>query len=1062
MKLLLPLLLLAAATATAQSGPGARFTVTSNVLRTAAQTPPLGFNYFGGGGSIEWAANNLVVNPGNEPIHWRNVHRAVAVGDSWFEVDGGGTSAFDQWNSGFLSGADVRIYRLVDKAGKALPARGDYLDISQAAGVRLVAATKVAEAGTPGLPDGGWVANRYSRIRHNTLRGTPATVDAGGLTPGRSYFYVVRALAANGEESPPSNEASAAPVARDDEGPAFAFPPNESGLNVVPGQDLFWSPTVVGGARPLKFEVEGALPPGLRIDAANGTVSGRAGGALVDGRLTLVVTDAKGRSDRHVFVARPAGNSGGKLAAPANLKAVADGTRIRLSWDAVPGAAGYALYRSTAPAARQETRVYLAPGSPKVEKFDYIVVSKKWVDFKLDALNPRIRGLGHPIDELGWPWRADTNNLKLSLERNTAPVPAGADFGESVLAVRARPGVSGTVWLDQLTMISPDIPGQSLWYGQLEPGKRYRAEFWLRGERLGNGGRVGFSFGRGYPDLRTTWTVSGAWQRFRYDFTAPARPTNTWHFGPLLEFTAPGTLYVDNGRVSRIDEGQDAAAPYLPNQTILDEVLASQPASGPKGVHRMWFLNRSATMDSILGWHANSRIVPSWNTFVSETLKMTLPTGLMFAERTGNSPETRMRPYLVLAHVLHSEADWRNLVEYLAAPYDPARDTPAAKPYAHRRFQQRGHGRPWTDTFAEIRIELGNETWHNGMVDDDWIGFGRSGRIRDGGTEYGLFARYLVDEIRASRYWASEKLDQKLKFVIGAGYDGRVERFGGVAGYGEDAIQQAPLVRELAQANYVGPKWETGEAAMTRFNDEGVQATLLAWVEGLEPSVKNWAAARKALAAKGRVYDLVAYESGPSGYSLPTANTPPEAAEVQERYGKSLAMGVSALDTWLGSYAYGYTDQAFHNFGQGLKWNSHTIFSSGFRPSPAWLALSLRNRIARGDFMEVSTDAAPSVVRNKERYPAVAAYAFRDGKRWTVFLLSRTLAAETDVELALPFGAAAKLEEHRLAGDPRQGNLEAMNIRVASRDLDPAAVQAGKLRARLPAGSILAFVLTER
>ena len=67
------------------------------------------------------------------------------------------------------------------------------------------------------------------------------------------------------------------------------------------------------------------------------------------------------------------------------------------------------------------------------------------------------------------------------------------------------------------------------------------------------------------------------------------------------------------------------------------------------------------------------------------TMDMTLPMGLMFDLRTGDSPQTRMRPWLVLQHVLHSEQDWLDLVEYLAAPYDPQRDSPESKPWAWRR-----------------------------------------------------------------------------------------------------------------------------------------------------------------------------------------------------------------------------------------------------------------------------------------------------------------------------------------------------------------------------------------
>ena len=82
-----------------------------------------------------------------------------------------------------------------------------------------------------------------------------------------------------------------------------------------------------------------------------------------------------------------------------------------------------------------------------------------------------------------------------------------------------------------------------------------------------------------------------------------------------------------------------------------------------------------------------------------------------------------------MQHVLHSEQDWLGLVEYLAAPYDPKADSPRSKPWAYKRYRQRGIGTPWTDEFANIVIEFGNETWHNGHF-EDWLGFStaRSGQ----------------------------------------------------------------------------------------------------------------------------------------------------------------------------------------------------------------------------------------------------------------------------------------------------------------------------------------------
>ena len=271
------------------------------------------------------------------------------------------------------------------------------------------------------------------------------------------------------------------------------------------------------------------------------------------------------------------------------------------------------------------------------------------------------------------------------------------------------------------------------------------------------------------------------------------------------------------------------------------------------------------------------------------------------------------------------------MVEYLSAPYDPAKDSPQSKPWAFRRFQQRGNNpTPWTDEFAEIIIEFGAETWHNGYF-ADWLGFAMHNQVTAGGREYGLFTRYLVENMKKSPYWESQKLDGKIRFCLGAFYNGNVEKDGQITGYGEDAMKKNPLATLLGHANYVGPKWETGQEAAKVFSDDGVQTTLLSYVQGLEADMQRWSKARDAMATQFHPYDLVAYEGGPGGYALP-GTASPEIIEVNEKYGKSLAMGVAALDGWLSSYKYGYTYQNFLGYGQGNYWCSHTDFADGFLP----------------------------------------------------------------------------------------------------------------------------------
>jgi hypothetical protein len=1081
--------LLAAEMAANPSAP-AELVVTDRVLRPREKVPPLGANAWGACGAVEWAANNFVHNSGNEPIHWRNLHRVKDCGPNWFEIDGPGTTWYDLWASGFLSGASLRIYRLVDKGGQALPVKGDYLDIARADHVVLAGKAQILPEGSPGFPDGGWIANTYCTpfpngwVRHGNLTCT----DRSGLENGRAYFYVVTAVGPDNQESAPSGEATCTTRAGADTSPRILIHSDGDRLpELKSGVRFEFTPKVYGGTGPLRWEVldKNGRPTGvpaslnLQLDTATGRISGTPRADAEDLRFDLQVTDGQGRSDKRRYVVNPKPPSSdaakGKPEPPQDLTAVAGDGCVSLTWKPSPSSnvIAYRVKRSTAPAAKQEQRVYLAPGGPALEKWDYVVLEKRFDHFDMKYVNPRVRGIGNPMDSPNWHWNGDLSRLAFSLVPHPQPVPQQmVDPGETCLRVQAKDGEQR---IQQIVFIGTQHGYESIWYGQLEPGQKYRLEVWLRQEGLANGGAVTFSYGNGYPDIKRTFEVTGAWQKHTADFVGPERPERPGHFGHTFTFTGPGTLWLDNCRIFRTYRTGAVEPPYLPNATVLRELLASQPEAGPKGAHRIWFLNRDATMSSILSWHANSCVAPDWSTSVRGTMDMTLPMGLTFDLYTGADPASRMRPWLVLQHILHSEQDWLDFIEYLAAPYDPNRDTPDGKPWAARRVAQRGTATPWTEEFAEIIVEFGNETWHNGHF-PDWLGFNRHNAIWQGGPEYGLFARHLIETMHRSPYWKPQGLDRKIRFCLGAGYNGSVDRDGTVRGYGEEAMQTCPYATCLGHANYVGPKWETGDQGQGLFDDHGLQGTLLGFLAGPEASQIKMGQAREALAKTHHEYDILAYEGGPSGYALPGRDSPAQKL-VNERYGKSLAMGIAALDAWMRSYQYGWTYQNFLGYGQGLYWNSHTPLWDGFRPSPGWQALALRNRFARGDLMAVEEQSVPTIRWDKRVYPLVGAYALRDGSRWSVIVVSRKLDGRHDgidfgdgatpVTLRLPFQAAKKIILHKLTGDPRDSNREKLTIAPQTQDIAAGSLSNGTLvinagtggrQNGLPPGSILLFV----
>lgn len=1036
--------------------PG-EFTVTDTVLRPAAKVPPLGANDWGGCGAVNWAANNFVRNAGNEPLVWRNLHRAKAVGPGWFEIDGPGTSWWQLWNSGFLSGAKLRIYRLVDRAGQPLPQRPDRSNLQLERGDHavFVGAGQVLPAGSPGFPDGGWIASQYAECYPNSwVRGGNLTAaDASGTHNGRTYWYAVTAVAADGSESDLSNEVSATPVATGDAGPHLQpCTGDDKAPEFKTGANFNLGPKVVGGQAPLNYTA--TLPDGLRVDAATGVISGKPTAAGADVPLTLKVTDAAGRGDSRTWVLNPTlPTAKGKPQPPTGVTASAGNGVVVVRWrpSASTNVVAYRLKRSTMPAAEQVQRVFVTADTPKLEPWDYVILEKRWTNFDMDGVNPRVRGIGNPLDSAAPYWNCDPVPLTMTLVPHPQPVPAEmAEPGETCLQVEAKAGVTSS--LHQFVMIGTGRGGESLWYGTLEPGKHYRFSGWLRQSGLGNGGNVAFSFGRGYPALRTDFKVAETWRRYTYEFDGPPRPEGGWHFGHTLTFTGPGTLWLDNLSVSRVDSPAEAELPYTPNKTVLAELLRVQPTTGPKGVHRIWFLNKDTTMAGLTGWYANSKVEPNWRTAVEGTLSMTVPQALAFDVATGDSPATRMRPWLVLQHLLHSEDDWRGFIEYLAAPYDPAKDSPTAKPWAYKRYQQRRTGTPWTDEFSQLTLEFGNETWHNGHF-ADWLGFSTRGAIHQGGREYGIFMHYLAGEIKQSPYWASQHLDTKIRFALGGNYDCREDRDGSIRGYGEEAMQACPEATVVGHANYVGPKWETGDYSARRYDDHGVQECLISFLTGPERGQQTMGAARDKLAKAGREYDIAAYEGGPGGFALP-GSAPPEQVETNERYGKSLAQAVGAFDAWMRSYLYGWTDQMYLGYDQGNHWASHMPFHDGFRPSPAWEALGLRNR-ASGDLMAVTETSTPTLARGKETYPLAGVYALRDGAIWSVFLVSRKLDGATDMAVKLPFARAAKVTLHKLTADPRLTNRDKLNVAVTTEAAS--AVTGGVLKVSLPPGSIYLY-----
>jgi len=619
-------------------------------------------------------------------------------------------------------------------------------------------------------------------------------------------------------------------------------------------------------------------------------------------------------------------------------------------------------------------------------------------------------------------------------------------------------------------------PGNS-WYGTLDEGVRYRFEAWAK-EVDGEGGALVLGMGlnkpggleKGYygnPVSNRTFPVSKKWQKLGFTFTAPAATGNSVE-GAIIHYNGTGRLLVDNVKLQPVYEYGDEDKPFVVYRPLLKTLIDNQPATGRKGMVRYWFGLNMAAMPNLLSWYGEGRVGIHGNVArVGDNgfgLMMTLPRMLTICEATGDTPETRVVP-MVTTQVTHDETEYLQLVEYLCAPYDAKKDKPESKPMAYLRFKQRGQGRPWIDDFRELVIDFGNENWHN-QANGQWIGLGRRGHIWGGGREYGMWSKYMIEQMRKSPHFNADKLH----FNMGGAYHTQISEGGEMSGFQPACvIGAAGTVHYCGAATYIGPRWETGEKTQATINDEGVQRTLLSYRMKKEEEFRTWGESTKRLHEMGYPTRLLAYEGGPSGFGLRAKTR--EEDRAGEYYGKTLAMGTAVLDSWLDAIARGYVHQCYLSFGQGKWWNSHTGMGVGHRPSPGWLTQTLINRaLVNRDMLKVNVRNAPirtvdipspkwsKAPPTRKDVALVRAHATGDDNALAVAVVNLDLDKPHRVTITVPMAKASRITRHYLKGDPRDTNLDELKVKLAEETIDPSALEDGAFTADLEPGKAAIFV----
>ena len=872
--------------------------------------------------------NSLLKGGGGfEPVVYRNLYRPQEDSPDRIVVGTTAITHYDTLREGFLDGADVRVYRIID---------GE---------MRLVRRDSVPQGG---LRCSGWlgVTGGEKVVPAGTTEFTFKW--AGYNRPDAPYYFTVSAVDKNGNESP---MAGAVSVVRPDE-VGKENPQNET--------EPFKKP---------RNPSESTAPPAPR---------GLKGQVL------------------------PNGN-------------------YRLSWQGVRAddLAGYRVYRSDYPPDEHKgfsIRLAHSPGDPDrhVKAGDMVIVSRKFYSYSRNKYaSNRVWG-ARQANKVGMPGLLDfypdeepDRSWELVCYDEDTPVAGG---GETCLKLELKGDVEETF------QTYNHAGKEQYWYPVLN-AQPYTVEIWMRREGAGNG-EVTFDF-TGYYDGKIepiTFRTESTWQKHTATFTPPDVQQSNRPNQMRLTFSGPGTYYVDNFRVYRSDTG------------YLDLLPRNRKALKDSG---MTVLRTHGPIKTGTTTHDMGQLTNAGGAISGVRYGNTLPQMLDVMRRA------EVLPWLQIEMHMAPE-EWLGFVEYMAAPYDPDRDTPQSRPWAYKRYRQ-GQRKPWVEEFDRIYFELSNETWN--WLFKPWVfeamPDAATGENVPRGEVYGKYQEFVRSVMRGSPYWRQADLDEKFVFMLG-GWSGN--------NYGRQAVEGSPRSDYMTIAAYNGG-WDEGEGP-PQVNDPSYFNVLSQVEQTAIPRAEKHLKEAVVLNQERPVrLKLGTYEAGP-GYALNglnNARVTPEQARQQELVMKSLTAGTATLDSFLCRAYRGFRSQNFFTFSRGRTWSSHAEWYNGGQAYPCWKVLEMFNHHATGDVLRTETVQVPSIDLQKfrrrqavEDAPLAAVYATRSGDRFSVFVLSRKVPGYpvegddgyTPVTVNLPFRKAESITLHRMAGDPRAENIHGEEVKI--------------------------------
>jgi len=576
-----------------------------------------------------------------------------------------------------------------------------------------------------------------------------------------------------------------------------------------------------------------------------------------------------------------------------------------------------------------------------------------------------------------------------------ASAPPGGGGGSLKLVV--PPGVKDPVrvgyWL--LSNQQPDWP-------RLREGAPYECRLWLKQQGMA-AGKVEVRI----ASLKTeTVDVGPDWKEYVIPFTGapPTGSAERFDIGAL----EPGALWIDN--VTICETGA------VPPWAWYPEVVKALKDFRPSAL-RLWALQENRGFGRLLD-HAIGPVIESDTEFeeypgAKTTDAVGLHRQLELCEAVGADP-------WIITSTMFSLAEQKNLIEYLAGP--------AASPYGAKRAAW-GRRAPWTDAFATINIELGNETW-NGMFAPQ--GFSGNPEI------YGALAELVFSTMKSSPHFRPKKF----RFVVN-GWAAQTER---QWSYGARALEACPSADAVDIAYYTGG-WDAVGLIQAEDEDAGWMNVLTFYHRMLRPRALAFDRVTQEIAReRGRPAISMVYEAGP-GYTLPA---PGKFNRKEQEEGKSLAQAINSCDSFMANLRAGYGEQSFFLFRNAHYWSSH---NRAWGEHIAWKALKMRNTLLEGDLVTAgeremifidlpeakadivnqsnSADVRRTTFPAEPNVPLVQCYPFKKGGRWSFMLLSRRLRGETPVTLELPYEPKPEVRVYTLAADsPAAHNIDGEVVTV--------------------------------